>query len=76
MTRKKLGTKYIEKMGEKESKNNSCCKKALEILIRNTKSIENLDLTERTIEDYETEFGYDLTEYKKRIDEMRRGYQS
>jgi len=76
MTRKKLGTKYIEKMKEKESENNFCCRRALGILIRNTKSIENLNLTERTIEDYETEFGYDLTEYKKRIDEMRRGYQS
>lgn len=76
MAGKKLGTKYIEQMREKESQNNFCCRRVLDILIRNTKSIENLDLTERTIEDYETEFGYDLIEYKHRIDEMRRGYQN
>lgn len=76
MTRKKLGTKYVEMMKERESRNNFCCRRVLDILIGNTKSTENLDLTERTIKDYETEFGYDLTEYKNRIQGMRRGYQN
>ena len=70
---KKIGKKYEEMEKERESTNHICCERALEILIRNTKSVEDLDLVERTLREYETEFGYDLRKYRRRIREMRNG---
>ncbi len=70
---KKIGKKYEEMEREREAKNHVCCERALEILLRNTKSVEDLDLVERTLTEYETEYGYDLRKYRKRIREMRNG---
>ena len=74
MAKKKVEKRYESGMKSRESENSICCKKALDFLLRNVKSIGDLDLIERAIGDYETELGYDLTKYRKRIEEMRTGY--
>jgi hypothetical protein len=38
------------------------------------KSIEHLDLIDKTIKDYEEEFGHDLSEYQVRVQELKEGY--
>lgn len=55
-------------------KNEKIVKKTLELLFSNVKSIENLDLIDNAIKDYEEEFGHDLSEYQARIRELREGY--
>jgi len=48
-------------------------RKTLDLLLRNVKSIDDLDLISYTITDYETD-GYDFEEYKQKIKELRRGF--
>jgi hypothetical protein len=48
-------------------------KKALELLLKNVKSIEHVDEIEEAIKDYEFE-GYDLSEYYEKTKELREGY--
>jgi len=51
-----------------------CCQKTLEILLGNVKSIEDLDLIETTIADYQKEFNVDLTKYWEEVKVMRNQY--
>ncbi len=49
-------------------------KKTLEFLLSTVKSVEHLDLIDKTIGDYEEEFGRDLNEYQEMVRELREGY--
>jgi len=49
-------------------------KKTLDFLFYTVKSVERLDLIDKTIEDYEEEFGRDLNEYQEMARELRQGY--
>lgn len=51
-----------------------CCKQTLEILLKNVKNLEDLDLIEATIEDYQEEFKVDLIKYKHEVQNMRDKY--
>lgn len=55
-------------------KNERIAKKTLEFLLSTVKSVEHLDLIDKTIEDYEEEFGRDLNEYQEMVRELREGY--
>lgn len=48
--------------------------KTLEFLFNTIKSVEHLDLIDKTIVDYEKEFGRDLSESQKMVNELRKGY--
>jgi len=49
-------------------------KKTLEFLFNTVKSVEHLDLIDKTIVDYEKEFGCDLSPHQKMVNELREGY--
>ena len=51
-----------------------CCNKTLELLLKNVKTLEDLDLIEATIEDYQEEFKVDLIKYKREVKNMRVEY--
>ncbi|MEK6879468.1 MAG: hypothetical protein AABY22_07675 [Nanoarchaeota archaeon] len=51
-----------------------CCEKTLEILLKNVKSVEDLDLIAETVIDYQNEFGVDLTKYFREIEVMKGKY--
>ena len=51
-----------------------CCNKTLELLLKNVKNLEDLDLIEATIEDYQVRFKVDLIKYKREIRNMRAEY--
>ena len=53
-----------------------CCEKTLEILLKNAKFVEDLDLIESTIEDYQEEFKVNLIKYKKEVRNIREKYLS
>ena len=48
--------------------------RTLEFLFNTIKSVEHLDLIDKTIWDYEKEFRLDLSEYQKMVNELREGY--
>ncbi len=48
--------------------------RTLEFLFNTVKSVEHLDLIDGTIVDYEKEFGCDLSESQKMVNELRKGY--
>jgi len=51
-----------------------CCNRTLELLLKNVKTLEDLDLIESTIEDYQEEFKVDLIKYKREVKNMRDEY--
>ena len=51
-----------------------CCNRTLELLLKNVKTLEDLDLIESTIEDYQEEFKVDLIKYKREVKNMRVEY--
>ena len=55
-------------------KKSECCQKTLEILLGNVKEIEDLDLIEQTIADYQEEFKVDLKKYYDEVKVMRNQY--
>lgn len=55
-------------------KNEKIAIKTLEFLFSTVKSIEHLDLIDKTIVDYEKEFECDLSESQKMVNELRKGY--
>jgi len=51
-----------------------CCCQTLEILLRNVKSVEDLDLIESAIEDYQETFKIELIKYRREVKQMRAEY--
>ena len=65
----------MEQNTTKEVFNRQIAKKALDLLLNaGIKSIEDLDSIDYTIKDYEEEFGCNLKEYQKMVNELREGY--
>ena len=50
-------------------------KRTLDILISNVKEIEDLDMVECAIQDYES-LGYKLGEYRQKVKDLRNGCRS
>ena len=48
-------------------------RKTLDLLLRNVKDVEDLDVIDYAIKDYESE-GYDLHIYNLLVDELRKGF--
>ncbi len=48
-------------------------RKTLDLLLRNVKDVEDLDVIDYAIKDYE-EDGYDLHIYKKLVKELKEGF--
>ena len=55
-------------------KKSECGQKTLEMLLGNVKEIEDLDLIEQTIADYQEEFKVDLKKYYDEVKVMRNQY--
>jgi hypothetical protein len=48
-------------------------KKTLDILLANVKNVEDLEMIDCAIQDYES-FGHKLTEYRQKVEELRNAY--
>lgn len=48
-------------------------RKTLDLLLRNVKDVEDLDVIRYAIKDYESE-GYNLNTYKMLVDELKEGF--
>ena len=48
-------------------------RKTLDLLLRNVKDVDDLDVIDYAIKDYESE-GYDLHIYNLLVDELRKGF--
>jgi len=70
MKNKKMAMRTLEFLFYKEK----IAMETLKFLFNTVKSVERLDLIDRTILDYEKEFGRDLSESQKMVNELRKGY--
>ena len=70
MKNKKMAMRTLEFLFYKEK----MAIKTLEFLFNTVKSVEHLDLIDKTIEDYEKEFERDLSGYQEMVRELREGY--
>jgi hypothetical protein len=48
-------------------------RRTLDILLAHVKSVEDLEMIDCAIEDYQNCFGYNLDEYKKKVEDLRNG---
>ena len=51
-----------------------CCEKTLEILLKNVKTLEDLDMIESLIESYQDIFRIELIKYMREVGQMRNEY--
>ena len=51
-----------------------CCCHTLELLLKNVKTLLDLDLIESTIEDYQDIFKIDLIKYHRQVQQMRENF--
>jgi len=49
-------------------------RKALDLLLRNVKDVEDLIIIKYAIADYENHHQYDLRDYKRKVIELERGF--
>ncbi len=59
---------------EKSGQNIRSCCASLDFLLSHVKSIEELDQVGTAIRDYEREYGVVFGDYRKEVEEMRRGF--
>jgi len=70
MKNKKMAMRTLEFLFYKEK----MAMRTLGFLFNTVKSVERLDLINKTIVDYEWEFGRDLSSHQKMVNELREGY--